>query len=61
VIVSGIIGSDKKETPLFHLDTFAFQAPHFYEKYGYEQWGVLDGYAGKLADLLQKNLTKENQ
>lgn len=45
-----------------HLDTFEFQAPHFYEKYGYEQWGVLDGYAGKYKRIYyKKNLSKEKQ
>ena len=37
-----------------HLDTFEFQAPHFYEKYGYEQWGELDGYAGRFKRIYYK-------
>ena len=27
-----------------HLDTFSFQAPGFYEKYGYEAFGQLDDF-----------------
>lgn len=34
-----------------HLDTFEFQAPGFYEKHGYQCWGVLDGYAGRFKRL----------
>lgn len=41
-----------------HLDTFEFQAPHFYEKYGYEQWGVLDGYAGRFKRVYYKKRLK---
>ena len=26
------------------LDTYSFQAPDFYQKLGYEIWGVKDGY-----------------
>lgn len=37
-----------------HLDTFEFQAPHFYEKYGFEQWGCLGGYAGKFKRIFYK-------
>lgn len=43
-----------------HLDTFEFQAPHFYEKYGYEQWGELKGYAGRFKRIYyQKRLENE--
>ncbi|MBP6471369.1 MAG: GNAT family N-acetyltransferase [Chloroflexi bacterium] len=34
-----------------HLDTFEFQAPGFYEKHGYQCWGVLDGYGGRFKRL----------
>jgi len=34
-----------------HLDTFEFQAPGFYEKQGYQCWGVLDGYDGRFKRL----------
>ena len=37
-----------------HLDTFEFQAHHFYEKYGFERWGDLDGYAGKIKRIYYK-------
>lgn len=44
-----------------HLDTFEFQAPHFYEKYGYEQWGELNGYAGRFKRIYyQKRLKNED-
>jgi GNAT superfamily N-acetyltransferase len=40
-----------------HLDTFEFQAPHFYEKYGYQKWGELAGYAGRFKRIYyQKTL-----
>jgi GNAT superfamily N-acetyltransferase len=43
-----------------HLDTFEFQAPHFYEKYGFERWGALEGYAGKFKRIYyQKRLKIE--
>lgn len=29
------------------LDTFSFQSPAFYQKHGYEVFGVLDGFAAK--------------
>lgn len=31
---------------MIHLDTFDFQAPKFYEKLGFERWGVLGPYPG---------------
>ena len=41
-----------------HLDTFSFQAgPDFYRRFGYEVFGVLDGYpAGYAHYFLQKRL-----
>ena len=43
-----------------HLDTFEFQAPHFYEKFGFERWGALDGYASKFKRIYyQKRLKIE--
>jgi ribosomal protein S18 acetylase RimI-like enzyme len=30
-----------------NLDSFSFQAPEMYKKYGYEEFGVLDDIAGK--------------
>jgi GNAT superfamily N-acetyltransferase len=41
-----------------HLDTFEFQAPRFYEKYGYEKWGELDGYAGRFKRIYYKKSLK---
>ena len=36
----------KEEASTFiHLDTFSFQAPQFYQKNGYEIYGVLDLYS----------------
>ncbi|MBE2223874.1 MAG: GNAT family N-acetyltransferase [Anaerolineae bacterium] len=44
-----------------HLDTFEFQAPRFYEKYGYKQWGELDGFAGRFKRIYyQKRLKHED-
>lgn len=41
-----------------HLDTFEFQAPRFYEKYGYEKWGELDGYAGRFKRIYYRKRLK---
>jgi GNAT superfamily N-acetyltransferase len=34
----------KRGATKVHLDTFSFQAPGFYEKYGYEVFGQLDEF-----------------
>ena len=40
-----------------HLDTFSFQAPNFYEKQGYEIFGVLDSYSSGIKRyFLKKDL-----
>lgn len=40
------------------LDTFSFQSPAFYQKHGYEVFGMLDGFAAKHRRYyLCKNLT----
>ncbi|MCB8984743.1 MAG: GNAT family N-acetyltransferase [Ardenticatenaceae bacterium] len=39
-----------------HVDTFEFQAPGFYEKYGYQRWGVLDGYDGRFKRIYYRKL-----
>ena len=40
-----------------YLDTFSFQAPGFYKKYGYEVFGVLEDFpAGHRRYFLQKEL-----
>lgn len=42
------------------LDTYSFQALGFYLKHGYNQFGQLDGYAGKyIRHYLQKSLKTE--
>ncbi len=42
----------------FWLDTFAFQAPGFYEKLGYEIFGTLDQFPrGSCRHFLYKRLT----
>ena len=39
------------------LDTYCFQSPDFYLKRGYEEFGVISGYAGKYSrHYLQKAL-----
>jgi ribosomal protein S18 acetylase RimI-like enzyme len=40
------------------LDTFSFQAPRFYQKLGYEVFGVLDYPPKHKRFFLQKRLTK---
>ena len=40
-----------------YLDTFSFQAPEFYKKYGYEVFGVLDDFpVGHQRYFLKKEL-----
>jgi GNAT superfamily N-acetyltransferase len=40
-----------------YLDTFSFQAPEFYKKYGYEVFGVLEDFpAGHRRYFLKKEL-----
>lgn len=34
----------EKGITMIHLDTFEFQAKDFYEKHGYQVFGVLEGY-----------------
>jgi GNAT superfamily N-acetyltransferase len=42
------------------LETHSFQAPHFYEKLGYKEIGVLDGYPiGHMKYYLKKALSTE--
>lgn len=46
-----------KGCSFIHLDTFSFQAPGFYQKNGYEVFGVLDGYTDGISRYyLKKNL-----
>lgn len=42
---------------LIQLDTFSFQAPNFYQKYGYEVVGVIKGHPNK--DNQQYYLSKK--
>jgi ribosomal protein S18 acetylase RimI-like enzyme len=37
-------GAIRRGCRIATLETHSFQAPHFYEKLGYEEIGVLDGY-----------------
>ena len=40
-----------------HLDTFSFQAPEFYKKYGYQVFGELEGFPeGHTRYFLKKDL-----
>ncbi len=41
-----------------HLDTFSFQAPDFYERLGFEVFGVLDEYPGELKRYYMKKMLK---
>ncbi|MGH7859779.1 MAG: GNAT family N-acetyltransferase [Candidatus Binatia bacterium] len=41
-----------------HLETFSFQAPDFYRRHGYEEFGRLDGYPeGHAQFYFRKRLT----
>jgi GNAT superfamily N-acetyltransferase len=41
-----------------YLNTFSFQAPAFYQRYGYKTFGVVQGYGGGHAKhFLRKNLS----
>jgi GNAT superfamily N-acetyltransferase len=42
-----------------HLDTFSFQGPEFYPKFGYREFGRLDYPPGHQRIFLQKQLTRE--
>ena len=47
----------KRGATKVHLDTFSFQAPGFYEKYGYEAFGQLDDFpAGHQRIYMRKAL-----
>ncbi len=37
----------ENQCKLIQLDTFSFQAPDFYQKYGYEVFGVIDDFPTK--------------
>lgn len=44
------------------LDTMSFQAPEFYKKHGYTQWGQLDDFpVGHQRIFFQKRLDHANQ
>jgi ribosomal protein S18 acetylase RimI-like enzyme len=42
-----------------YVDTFSFQAPGFYRKLGYEEFGTLDYPPGHRRFFLEKRLTSE--
>lgn len=45
---------------MIHLDTFDFQAPRFYEKLGFERWGVLGPFPnGHQRYYYRKMITKK--
>jgi hypothetical protein len=41
------------------LDTFSFQGPEFYPKFGYREFGRLDYPPGHQRIFLKKQLTRE--
>lgn len=52
----------EKGCRMIHLDTFSFQAPAFYQRQGYEVFGVLDGYPdGIRRYYLRKMLVSEQK
>ena len=45
---------------MIHLDTFDFQAPGFYEKLGFERWGILGPYPnGHKRIYYQKQISRK--
>lgn len=49
--------AQKRGAKHVHLDTFSFQAPEFYERYGYEVFGELDEFpAGHQRIYMKKEL-----
>jgi GNAT superfamily N-acetyltransferase len=47
----------KRGAKFAHLDTFSFQAPEFYKKYGYQVFGELDHFPeGHTRYFLKKEL-----
>jgi GNAT superfamily N-acetyltransferase len=44
---------------MIHLDTFDFQAPRFYEKLGYERWGVLGPYPNGHQRIFYRKLIEQ--
>jgi GNAT superfamily N-acetyltransferase len=44
-----------------YLDTFSFQARPFYERLGYELFGVLEGFAGHTRYFLRKKLQASSE
>ena len=45
---------------MIHLFTYDFQAPFFYERLGYEQWGVLEGFPNGHSQLHYRKLLHTN-
>jgi len=45
---------------MIHLFTYDFQAPDFYERLGFEQWGVLEGFPNGHCQLHYRKLLLTN-
>ena len=45
---------------MIHLFTYDFQAPGFYERLGYEQWGALEGFPNGHCQLHYRKINNSN-
>jgi ribosomal protein S18 acetylase RimI-like enzyme len=46
---------------MIHLFTYDFQAPDFYERLGFEQWGVLEGFPNGHRQLHYRKLLNSSE